>query len=515
MYTVGQQFSTGGNNISQPPGNWSRADLARCFFVVFFYTIVANIPFWTASPLLGLMRNGLFCVEYAGLGVLAFYLPRVLTALIFVLVAAADMLCGVSQTFYLPPSQCLRNATALFDLSFKRLLLILVTVVITVALGIFSALLPTAKIRGRLRLATMMCLALFAVLLVSVDSVSFVRGTGRIPNPFRLALAGDSANISYFERYWYARLPLIRLVRNEFKSAGVNNEVLAADSGAHFMGSAASEAFRSAKVMDTAGKGGVAPDLVLVLVESWGDSSDAVIRNALVQPYLQPDILRRYEVSQGTVPFEGPTVGGEARELCHSSIGFHLLDAPSGELQACIPEQLSALGYRTTAVHGMEGHMFNRSSWYRTVGFQQEWFRTQFKQAGLPDCAGAFTGTCDAAVAEWIGRRLAKTEGTPEFLYWVTLNSHLPVPTPPPLPTPASCSISPALLRRSALCSWYQLIANVHDSMSRVAVSELARPTIFIIVGDHAPGFSDQTIRAQFSYKVVPYVLLIPHNIGG
>jgi hypothetical protein len=45
---------------------------------------------------------------------------------------------------------------------------------------------------------------------------------------------------------------------------------------------------------------------------------------------------------------------------------------------------------------------------------------------GLPDCFGAFFGTCDAAIADWIGRRLGKHDD-PYFVHWVTLNSHLPV----------------------------------------------------------------------------------------
>jgi phosphoglycerol transferase MdoB-like AlkP superfamily enzyme len=38
----------------------------------------------------------------------------------------------------------------------------------------------------------------------------------------------------------------------------------------------------------------------------------------------------------------------------------------------------------------------------------------------------------------------------------------------------------------------------------------MARPTIFVIVGDHAPPFSDTASRSQFSSAEVPYVLLLP-----
>jgi phosphoglycerol transferase MdoB-like AlkP superfamily enzyme len=158
----------------------------------------------------------------------------------------------------------------------------------------------------------------------------------------------------------------------------------------------------------------------------------------------------------------------------------------------------------------MDGHMYHRLNWYRKIGFQEQQFRTQFRRQGLPDCLGAFSGTCDAAVAEWIGNRLEQKDAGPNFVYWVTLNSHLPVPVPSPLRNAASCSLTPLLLQQPALCSWYQLVANVHDSVSRLALVDLARPTVFVIVGDHAPPFADPELRAQFSSTEVPFVILVP-----
>jgi phosphoglycerol transferase MdoB-like AlkP superfamily enzyme len=125
-------------------------------------------------------------------------------------------------------------------------------------------------------------------------------------------------------------------------------------------------------------------------------------------------------------------------------------------------------------------------------------------------CPGAFIGTCDAAIARWIGQRLEVRKENPDFMYWVTLNSHLPVPTPSPLRTPVPCSITPFTSQQPALCSWYQLIANVHQAVSALAMTDLARPTVFVIVGDHAPPFANLALRSQFSSSVVPYVLLIP-----
>ena len=500
----------GGTKISRLSGKWNRADLVRCFIFVLFYAVIVNFPFWAASPLLGLMRNGLFCVEYAGIGLLALFVPGIVAGGLLVVVIAADLICGVSQTFYLSPSECLRNAGSLFEFSRARFLIVMAVVVLTLLLGTAAAFLPVAKLKGSYRLIAAACLAAFAVFLVSVDSVTFVRGTGKVPNPFRLALPSDSAKISYFERLWFARLPMIRLLRNEIKSLDVSAKVFAAQEDGAFVQSASSKGIHPASLIggDT---GREMPNLVLVLLESWGIPSDTSIRGELVKPYFQSSLLAHYEVSQGTVPFYGPTIAGEARELCSSHIGFHLLDASRQELQGCLPERLLQLGYHTMVLHGMDGHMFDRSIWYNTIGFQEKWFRDGFRKQGLPDCVGAFTGTCDGAIAEWIGHRLAQPEANPDFVYWVTLNSHLPVPTPPPFQAADSCSISPILSQQSAFCSWYQLVANVHHSVAQLAMAKLARPTVFVIVGDHAPAFANPRLRGQFSSEVVPYIVLVPH----
>lgn len=479
------------------------------FLFVAFYTIFANLPFWTASPLLGLLRNGFFCLDYVVVGLLALFLPRVASGILLFLVIAADLVCGVSQTFYLSPAECLRNSNFLYLLSGTRVLLVGAVAVLALLVAAIAALFPVAKIRGTDRWIAASCLVAFAALSVSVDFVTVVRGTGKMPNPFRLELPIDSVKSSYFSEVMLSRISVIRLVRNEMKSIVISNKVLASQTEPSFVPSASAMAVRSAGLTMEKGAQEM-PNLVLVLVESWGLATDATIRSTLAQPYFQADLLTRYDVLQGTVPFYGSTIPGEARELCDSKIGFYLLKASTQELHECLPDQLAALGYHNISLHGMDGHMFERLKWYKSIGFQEQWFRDQFRQQGLPDCVGAFTGTCDAAVAQWIGRRLDQPDSNPNFVYWVTLNSHLPVPTPAPLPVLASCSLTPLLSQQAAFCSWYQLVANVHRSVVLAAMTELNRPTAFVIVGDHAPGFANPTLRRQFSSEVVPYIVLVP-----
>jgi phosphoglycerol transferase MdoB-like AlkP superfamily enzyme len=216
---------------------------------------------------------------------------------------------------------------------------------------------------------------------------------------------------------------------------------------------------------------------------------------------------------QGTVPFYGSTVAGEARELCASKMGYYLLSASTRDLKGCLPDVLAGHGYYGIAVHGNAGHMFDRTDWYSHIGFKEQWFKEQLRKQGLPLCVGAATGICDSSIAGWIGDRLQKHDARPEFVYWVTLNSHLPVPVPVPIAHVVPCSLLPLPSSQASLCSWAQLVLNVHRSISQLAMSPLARPTVFIVVGDHAPPFGDLSLRRQFSDSVVPYIILRPRSL--
>ena len=109
-------------------------------------------------------------------------------------------------------------------------------------------------------------------------------------------------------------------------------------------------------------------------------------------------------------------------------------------------------------------------------------------------CPGPFPGICDAAAAGWIGDRLEQDIGSPQFIYWVTLNSHLPVPVPNEVKSAPACSDHEITAGDAAMCSWYQLVFNVHRSVSGLALRQTKRPTIFLIVGDHAPPFASMRL---------------------
>jgi hypothetical protein len=326
-----------------------------------------------------------------------------------------------------------------------------------------------------------------------------------------LPISEDGANTHWLHVPRLARIPIIRLVRMQAAEAKMTAFDRSGPASAFPVSSATAVAMRDGGILHVSGDGD-SPNVVQVLVESWGLAIDTPLEKALVEPYLQPRVRAKYEVIQGSVSFHGPTIPGEGRELCDSGLGYHLLTAPAADLRSCLPARLAALGYDTIGVHGMSGHIFNRSTWYATIGFQERWFYQQLRQQGLPDCTGVFVGTCDADIAVWIGRRLDEDSSRPKFIHWMTLNSHLPVPVPLHLPNGAMCTATLGLKPDSPLCSWYQLVANVHRSLAQVALDPLSRPTIFVIVGDHAPPFGDPSLHDRFSQSDVPYIVLLPRS---
>lgn len=484
------------------------SELFSCILYFLFYAVLANVPFWIGTRTESLVVHGWFCFDYLAAGAISLFLPPLACAAVLAIAMILDLLASICETYYIAPSQILFSSGAMWQFSPKRILSIAV-ITSTVIVVAWSSL-HIARLRRGAWWRTKAALALMSFSLVcfmtelvqgSLDSRWFV-------NPMRGFESADVLNVGHFNRTRPARYPLKKLI-------GLQMLEYAAHTSARKFGFQAADSPSATAIAIKAGaipeRDSVQkPDVVLIVVESWGLSADSAIRNSLVAPYTNGNLATKYQMLQGTVPFYGPTVMGEVRELCGSKGGFEVLNASPSELQKCLPGRLTSLGYQNIALHGMDGHLFDRNKWYPKIGFDEVRFRDSFKDLGLPNCPGAFSGTCDADVADWIGDRLEKDEARPRFVYWMTLNSHLPLPNPPLLQNPASCSISDSARRMPALCSWYQLEDNVHQAIADLALRVSARPTVFIVVGDHAPPFSEPELRDGFSNAVVPYLILIP-----
>jgi Sulfatase len=480
-----------------------------CF--VTFYCIICNIPYWIAAHEFGFSPLGWFCAQYAAVGLVALFAPRFVTLIWLLVLTAADLISGACMTYHVPVRECLENIRVALESSVAhplRSLSVLLSILLIAAIVIS---LPSKGLPKDQRRLAAACLVAFVVVVVGGEALSISRETGHFPIPFQTRPVRDQLGSGSSSALDLARVPIVRLSR----LWKMDEKLVALEekgrTGRFPVPSATAVALGAAGI--TSGESNrQLPNVVLVLVESWGLAEDSTLRNAMVKFYSQPELLARYQVLQGAVPFYGATIAGEARELCGNSIGYYLMRAPASDLKSCLPQKLSSLGYEPIAVHGFSGHMYVRSAWYPTIGFQEQWFHEQLHEQGLSDCNGLFVGTCDADVAAWIGRRLDGDSSHPKFIHWMTLNSHLPVPVPVSLPNAEPCSAAEGLEPDSQLCSWYQLVMNVHRSVAQLALDPLGRPTVFVIVGDHAPPFGDPSLRERFSQSDVPYVVLVPRS---
>ena len=477
---------------------------------VLFYAICLNIPVWIASHTQGLLLHGLFCLEYALIGIVALFAPRVVSPALVILAIALDIVYGICLTYFIPPIQLMKNISGFEGFSSIRIEWATVTALIALGFAALSALFNVSKAPLKTRAKLAFSLGAFCVAIVAAEFGLALSGTGRMPNLLRGFDDADTINMSHYIDVRPARFPSRWLLMRTLFQFQIEHEEKFARSHIVPYRNAAGEGI---KLSGIGVNGDEKPNLVLIVVESWGLSTQSDIANALVAPYARADILAKYKVSQGTVPFYGATIAGEARELCGTTVGIEVMEASQQQLSDCLPDRLATAGYHNVAIHGNDGGLFNRRAWYPRIGFNEVWFKDRLQAANLPNCIGAFKGTCDAAIAGWMSDRLKTPDPQPQFLYWMTLNSHLPVPNPAPLSSPVSCSFSNSLATQPAHCAWFQLIANLHESVYKLAMGAGTRPTVIVLVGDHAPPFSDPTVRSEFSHKVVPYVVLVPRSI--
>jgi Sulfatase len=248
-------------------------------------------------------------------------------------------------------------------------------------------------------------------------------------------------------------------------------------------------------------------NLLIVIVESWGVLKDPAERALVEAPFQRAAVTERYAIKTGVSPYYGSTTNGELRELCGQWGSFRdYLDHP---VAGCLPARLDAEGYQTIAIHGFSGHMFDRDRWYPNIGFQEMRFAEQLWQPGERVCPGVFTGACDTDLADDVSRALTSANGTPHFVYWLTLNSHLPV-HPDAQNQKLDCKSPDGPFHSEQVCSLAELWIEVFERIADVVAAPGLGPTDVLIVGDHAPPFWSHEGRSHFVPGEVPWILLRP-----
>lgn len=460
--------------------------MARSAAFVTIYLLLPNIPALLLEERKWLAPHGYINIECLIIGALAVFLPRSVTFLLLAFDMISCFICSICVTYQFSLAGLWDSLHSVSRLPALYITILIAALIVTLLFSFCASYLCPHPAHD-LKKKTSLALILFSAVLLLFDTVNGHTSYWRKDSLRSVPRLSITPTVTLAHRAVFFRS--VDLQRYNAR----DEHVLSASS-------------KGIAILNPARK----PDFVLVMVESWGLLEDQALADALTAGYQAPDIQTRYRVSQGTVPFDGPTLAGEGRELCQSRIGFGLLSISEPQGAACLPALLRSLGYRSISIHGYVGGMFERDHWHRKIGFEQSWFLNLLSRERLPICDGAFPGICDTSIPQWIGTRLLQRSGEqPVFVYWVTLNSHLPVPENPHVPDTGACSANPELRDSKSLCSWFRLVSALHLSVQNLAL-DTTRPTVFVLVGDHAPPFTSESVRQRFSASAVPYVILDP-----
>ncbi|MFE1600812.1 sulfatase-like hydrolase/transferase [Methylobacterium sp. ID0610] len=245
--------------------------------------------------------------------------------------------------------------------------------------------------------------------------------------------------------------------------------------------------------------------VLLVLVESLGVLRDRQAQALLLSPFDDPALARQFTVRTGTTTFFGATAHGEMRELCQSREPYRAVLA--GGHPGCLPEAFAAHGFRTVSVHGFSQTFYERKRWYPLIGFVRSVFQ---ENLGKPyrRCGGTFAGPCDVDLAETIRTRMAEAE-QPLFVYWLTLNSHVPV-KPGQATRRFGCETG-GPFGDAEVCTMAEIWLDLFDAIKRIARDN--PDAEILLAGDHAPPLWRRSSRELFEPDRVQWIRLSPRPI--
>ena len=248
--------------------------------------------------------------------------------------------------------------------------------------------------------------------------------------------------------------------------------------------------------------------MLLIVVESLGVAANNKDMNDLLFAEFKTNdkVRARFEIRTGNSPYYGSTTAAEIREMCGYWGDYDpLLSKKDAD---CLPSRLAKQGYQTISMHSFDGKFFDREKWYPVIGFQQQYFAPELLKRGVEACGGVFPGVCDRGVPAEISKEL-KSAAKPTFLYWLTVNSHLPLLPDHNLHVEKCEELSPSLKKNyPQLCGQAAVFAELDGALIKEITAGDFPATDILLVGDHMPPFFDKHHRSQMDPEHVPWLLL-------
>jgi phosphoglycerol transferase MdoB-like AlkP superfamily enzyme len=247
-----------------------------------------------------------------------------------------------------------------------------------------------------------------------------------------------------------------------------------------------------------------APDIVVVQSESFFDPR---IMRGYEDSHFTPN-LERLAKHGDSGPLHVPTYGGgtirtEFEVLTGLSLRyFDELQFPYLTLdQKVVPSlvrTLRAHGYTTTAIHGNDPAFWNRTSAFRSIGFDRFVSQSAFPKSARND--GKYMA--DSAMTDEIMVQL-KDAGPPQFLFAISIEAHGPYDVPPAdvaardaIPVPAGIGGRDKL----ELQTYLYHARHADAELGRLAklLARRERPTLLLFYGDHLPALTNSYLATGF-----------------
>lgn len=253
--------------------------------------------------------------------------------------------------------------------------------------------------------------------------------------------------------------------------------------------------------------GGTLPSarrILLVVAEGWGLPNDSAVLEKQIESLRRSSHVT--SLSLGRVHAKGATAAGELRELCGvvpTRLNFRRMTPEA--VGDCLPARLRRQGYATVGIHGAYGGMYRRVLWWPQVGLSETIFKENVTLAQKP--CYSFPGHCDRYLLGTLKKRL---EGDKVFVYWLTLNSHMPYDRRDVANFREEfCDVWPADEDLGQLCDYQNLHVQFFEGLSALAEDDKMSGLEVVVVGDHPPLFNDEGSRNRFFRDQVPVLRFV------
>lgn len=448
------------------------------FFGLIATLIAPNILFWIIGEKIYLVR-GIFVAEYFMIACLLPIVSRKIFVAMWLLFALFDLLVSSTALFFMDFSQMVEAATGIQHFSFWQVLKWIAAISLFVLLS-WLLLRFLLRMNSRKFYLKPMYLLSYLFLLLIVD---FFNGGNTLNTNYNQVVFNLPVNI--------VSVPSFSVGSGIYDAVGKKTK--------HSI-----EASRSV-AKETFWKDDSTEKQMLVLVESWGLLKDSALQQSMTEALKEVATEKGYTIHEGITEFRYLTQISEMRELTGYYTSFAAPDSVFMRKHSLLYEKQKQ-GYEVSGVHGYGSGFYNRRKWWPELGVQRMYFAEEFTKLDLPFGGNAFfRGAEDTAIIRWIFEN--SVPGKKEFYYWLTLNTHLPLPERKDENYKdyaskwknASCDGEIIRLTYQIRELFTQIAANIRGSDSDLRI---------LIVGDHAPPFTDPSKRSCFDPKYVPYIEL-------